>query len=538
MANFRQIMVMCLQGASYSQITCALGCSRRDVARVKAVIAQESITLDVFDQLSPGWFSDRFSDRRCTRKRGYDQPDFKALADKLKSNKHLTRHKLWMDYLSVPCPLDVAKYQYSQFCDQLRNYIQANDLVEVIEHEPGLELYVDWAGDKVAIIDQATGEVGMKASLFVAVCPYSGLMFVTACANEKMISWINCHVQALEYLGKLPQIIVPDNASTATYRPKKNSTYRMVTDRYADFAAYYGITIVPTRPGKPRDKAAVERAVKIAYTKILGYFDGDTFYSLDELNEAITTRVEDINTAMTRADGTTRRQRFECEEAPVMRDLPPTPFTQVEWKRLKVDRNWHVTCDYQYYSVPFRFVGKTLTARLTPQLVSIFNGDELVAEHTRLHGFKYRYSTDTSHSPQGEQTEYNVLTRGELIQWATSFGPATAKVITMILDRNNAAQPRGLLQARNVLANLGKKHHKTTLEPACQVIVDKQLAPTMAVIKRIQTDIAHTRKTDDSHTANTSHGHQLAHTPIVEITEDLASAVFIRPASHYDSRKD
>lgn len=94
------------------------------------------------------------------------------------------------------------------------------------------------------------------------VNPYSGLMYVTAAANEKMPAWIECHVKALNYLGKIPAIIVPDNASTATYRPKKNSTYRMVTDRYAAVADYYGVTIVPTRPGKPRDKAAVERAVK------------------------------------------------------------------------------------------------------------------------------------------------------------------------------------------------------------------------------------------------------------------------------------
>lgn len=70
-----------------------------------------------------------------------------------------------------------------------------------------------------------------------------------------------------------------------------------------------------------------------------------------------------------------------------MRDLPPTPFTEVYYKRLKVDRNWHITCDYQYYSVPFQLVGEAVTVRLTPQLVSIFNGDQLVAEHTRLHGF-------------------------------------------------------------------------------------------------------------------------------------------------------
>ncbi len=38
----------------------------------------------------------------------------------------------------------------------------------------------------------------MKASLFVAICPYSSLLFVTATANEKMDNWISCHVKALD----------------------------------------------------------------------------------------------------------------------------------------------------------------------------------------------------------------------------------------------------------------------------------------------------------------------------------------------------
>ncbi|MGX1738936.1 hypothetical protein ACWIB8_07190 [Corynebacterium flavescens] len=108
----------------------------------------------------------------------------------------------------------------------------------------------------------------------------------------------------------------------------------MVTDRYAAFADYYGITIVPTRPGRPRDKAAVERAVKIAYTKILGYFSDEVFYNLDELNEAIACRLADINGAMTRPDGSTRRMRFEQEEAPVMRDLKRPGFSSASFTAL------------------------------------------------------------------------------------------------------------------------------------------------------------------------------------------------------------
>ncbi|MGX9130937.1 Mu transposase domain-containing protein, partial [Corynebacterium striatum] len=103
--------------------------------------------------------------------------------------------------------------------------------------------------------------------------------------------------------------------------------------------------------------------MKIAYTKILGYFSDEVFYNLDELNEAIACRLADINSAMTRPDGSTRRMRFDKEEAPMMRDLPPTPFTEVSYKRLKVDRNWHITCDYQYYSVPFQLVGESVTVR-------------------------------------------------------------------------------------------------------------------------------------------------------------------------------
>lgn len=527
MANYKEIMALVLDGASYSQITAAVGCSRRDVARVKTVIHDESIDAQRFTELTPEWFRDVFADGRSTRSKRYHQPDFKNLADRLTHNKHLTRNKLWLDYMSQPCHQDLAKYQYSQFCEGLAVFVAANDLHEMIEHEPGQELYVDWAGDKIPITDEALGTTAMKASLFIAVCPYSGLMFATAAANEKMPAWIDCHVQALNYLGAVPAMIVPDNASTATYRPKKNQSYRAVTARYADFAQFYDIMIVPARPGKPRDKAAVERAVQIAYTRILGYFDGVTFYNLDELNEAIAERIDDINTVLTRPDGSTRRQRFEADERPMMRTLPAESFSEVAWRSPKVDRNWHVCCDYQYYSVPFQLVGTILRARLTSTLVSLYHGDELVAEHDRMHGFRYRYSTNPDHGPAGADTGHNVITGDELLTWAGSFGPATVAVITKILAVNSASTPRGLSQGRNILANLGKKHDKATLEPACQVVIDKQLTPNVAVIKRIQSDIAHNSPPQRTTT--------VAPSPRTVDLSRLEGAVFIRPASHYDS---
>ncbi|MFS0077922.1 hypothetical protein ACL1GK_14025 [Corynebacterium striatum] len=91
MSNFKQIIAMCLDGASNAQITHALGCSRREVSRAKKVINDEALTPERFRQLPPGWFDDRFSDGRSKRTMSYDQPDFHALARKLKSTKHVTR---------------------------------------------------------------------------------------------------------------------------------------------------------------------------------------------------------------------------------------------------------------------------------------------------------------------------------------------------------------------------------------------------------------------------------------------------------------
>ena len=117
---------------------------------------------------------------------------------------------------------------------------------------------------------------------------------------------------------------------------------------------------------------------------------------------------------------------------------------------------------------------------------------------------------------------------------AASFGPATTTVITQILTRNAQATPRGLHTARNVLVKLGNKHNKTSLEPACQQILDHNLAPNMQVIARIQTDIARNHQQLESSQAKPLPGDNPRR--VVDI-DTVADAVFIRPASHYEPRK-
>jgi len=75
------------------------------------------------------------------------------------------------------------------------------------------------------------------------------------------------HARMLEYFGGVSAAIVPDQlksgvARSCWYDPKIQRTYEAM-------AEHYGTTVMPARPGKPRDKAKVEVAVQVVQRWIL-----------------------------------------------------------------------------------------------------------------------------------------------------------------------------------------------------------------------------------------------------------------------------
>ncbi|WP_098731934.1 Mu transposase domain-containing protein [Brevibacterium epidermidis] len=238
-----------------------------------------------------------------------------------------------------------------------------------------------------------------KTYLFVAVLPYSGLIYCQAFLNMKTPAWLEAHIAAFAYFGGVVQIVVPDNPTTSTHRRTRGDGERVINARYQDMADHYGVAIVPARVKKPRDKAAVENAVNVVNKRVIGYLDAEVFETLDELRGAIAERVYEINYELVRADDTTRIQRFDTEEAHLLAPLPDARFEEVEWKQAKVGRNYHVRADYQHYSVPYQLAGQILRVRLTATRVTIFNGSELVCEHRRRTGRKGQYSTLAEHVP-------------------------------------------------------------------------------------------------------------------------------------------
>jgi hypothetical protein len=168
MANYRKIMDLLLSERSYRDIATIVGCSQRDIARTRRVINEHGITSSqsITDEDLTLWLPDR---RRVVDE--YDQPDFEGVLDRRRHQRHFTILQAWRRYTDAVS--EKKKYGYSQFCVLFAEYVNRNDLVGVLHHEPGRAMLVDWAGDILDIVDAADGVVS-KTYLFVAVLPYSG----------------------------------------------------------------------------------------------------------------------------------------------------------------------------------------------------------------------------------------------------------------------------------------------------------------------------------------------------------------------------
>jgi transposase len=384
-------------------------------------------------------------------------PDFTALHGELQKHKHLTLQLLWEEYRAR----EPHGYGYSRFCDLYSAWKEKLDVVLRQEHRAGEKLFVDWAGATVPIYHREVGEID-SASLFVAVLGASSYTFIHATRNQNLWNWVDCHVRAFEFFEGAPRLVVPDNPRTGVdracrYEPDLNRTYH-------EMAEHYGVAIMPARPYKPRDKAKVEVGVQIAERWVIAALRHRRFYSVAELNDAITELRDRINNRGFRKREGTRASLFADLDRPALQPLPTERYQLAEWKKVRANIDYHVEVDRHFYSVPYQLVGQQLEARFTASTVEIFHHSMRVASHPRSHA-AYRHTTIAEHRPKSHQAHLE-WTPSRLIHWAESVGHATAQIITSILE----TKPHPEMGYRSCLGilRLAKTYSAERLEAASQ----------------------------------------------------------------------
>ena len=322
---------------------------------------------------------------------------------------------------------------------------------------------MDFTGKHLHYVDRSTGEI-IPAEVYVAVLGYSQLTFVEAVPSQKTEDLVQATVDTLEYLGGVPQALVPDNLKAAVTQASRYEP--IINPVFLELANYYGTSVYPTRSRKPRDKALVERYVNLIYTRIFAVLRDRTFFSLAELNEAIREELTKHNQVPFQGRSYSRLQRFQQEEQPALTPLPLERFEVRKFRLVKVMKNGHVQLsdDHHYYSVPYRFIGEKVKLIYTARRVAIYCKHEQIALHVR-DTRSYQYTTVKEHL-----SSQHGFVKGwcpeKFLTWAHRIDPDVEVYIRKIL--NQKWLPEQAYRSCVGILSMEKKVGKERLVSACR----------------------------------------------------------------------
>jgi transposase len=351
------------------------------------------------------------------------EPDWQYVHEELK-RPNVTLALLWEEYKSD----DGQGYQYSYFAELYLIWKKKQRISMRQTHKAGEKLFIDY-GAGLSIIDRSTGEV-VDVDMFLCVWGASNYTYAEASLSQTSREWLMSHVRALEYFGCVPHIGVPDNLKSGItkacrYEPDINSAY-------LGLAQHYNFAVIPARPHTPKDKAKVEVGVLIAKRWIMASLRNRKFFSLTELNEAIKELLVKLNNRKMKKVNKSRREVFEELDKPAALALPEKRYEYAEWKKCRVNIDYHIEVDKHYYSVSYQLLREEVDVRLTDNVVEIFFHGKRQVSHARSFE-KYKPTTLKEHMPLSHQ-KYLEWTPSRIMAWADKTGPYTKEMVKNILE--------------------------------------------------------------------------------------------------------
>lgn len=461
MSKIRHLLQLHFQGRSKLLISEQTGIARNTVKKYLRAFSQSGLSLEQINGLSDKELDDLFIKSQEKPLNAKHQSLFSLFPtfDKELRKKGITRQILWQRYKEQN-PAGVGRSQFNHYFALWKK--QVNPTMRM-DHKAGDKVYVDYAGDKMKIVDPHSGEI-QEAEVFVAILGASQLTYVEAVESQKTEDFIGSCENAFHYYGGVPAAIVPDNLKSAV---TKSSKYEPVlNETFADFARHYNTTILPARSYKPRDKALVENAVRIIYSRIYAKLNNRIFHSLKELNEAIWEQLEIHNQLPLSGRNYSRRQQFDEIEKDALLCLPQLRYELKKHSYVTVMKNGHVClqADKHYYSVPYRFIGKKVKLMYSRHTVEIFYNYERIALHKRLKS-AYQYTTDKEHLASSHRfvSDWNPE---KFIAWAAGIHEDVKLYIIKILDRKQ--HPEQAYKSCVGVLGFAKKVGNDRLIKACQ----------------------------------------------------------------------
>lgn len=192
MRKIREILRLKLEShRSNYLIACSIGISTSTVSECLRRAREANIRWPLPEAMDDEQLSLMLYPPKRSLKADRGEIDWAHVHQELK-RKHVTLMLLWQEYREKN-PKGVG---YSQFCNSYRSWCGTLDVWMRQNHKAGEKCFVDYAGDKIPVINSTTGEV-CEAEIFVAALGASNFTYAEATWTQQLPDWIQSHVNAL-----------------------------------------------------------------------------------------------------------------------------------------------------------------------------------------------------------------------------------------------------------------------------------------------------------------------------------------------------
>ncbi len=325
-----------------------------------------------------------------------------------------------------------------------------------LETDPGKQAQVDF-GFVGQMKDPATGKM-RSTYAFLMTLSHSRHQYVEFVFNQRIPTWVNCHINAFEFFGGVPEELVIDNLKSAVL--KADIYDPVISEPYRQLALHYDFLIHPCRVRTPEHKGKVENGVHYVQRNFIA---GREFMDIDEANLLVKTWI--TQEAGLRNHGTTHKQplaQFNQVEKSTLKSLPDTEFDLIEVRSAKVHRDCHVTVYGSYYSVPYSYIGSQMDVHLHERVVQIYDNDhKLVGTHQRATQQGQRITRMTDYPTH--KVAYMVLSIENCLELGHDIGPSCVTVLNALL----ADRPVDRRQSVKRIVRLVQTYSSSRLEAAC-----------------------------------------------------------------------
>jgi transposase len=239
----------------------------------------------------------------------------------------------------------------------------------------GEQAQVDWAHfGKIQV-----GRAERVLWAFVMVLSFSRQVFVHFFLGASMPFFVRGHVQAFEFFGGVPRVLLYDNLKSAVLE-RQGDVVRF-NPKLLELAAHYRFEPRPVAVARGNEKGRVERAIRYIRD---AFFAARTYSDAADLNrqarEWMTTTSADRLWVEDRSR--TVREVFADERGKLL-PVPEEPFPAHERVDVEIGKTPYARFDLNDYSIPHDRTRRTLTVLADLETVRIVESNELLAIHPR-----------------------------------------------------------------------------------------------------------------------------------------------------------